>query len=383
MNTGQTGTVRYGDIPDVPGIRLDSVNERELRSRVATLLKLPHDRFPGSQPVSFVLESLEELKNENYFVCEKTDGQRCLMLLLSNGPNKGYTYLVDRKNTYRYVNNIQFPILEDPSFATMHHDTLIDGELVLDVESNGRVTLRFMAFDLLAIGGKNDVMEKPFTSRLGYLREHILKPYHAMLRARPHLAAAAPFEVKAKSIQLSYGLEKVLREEIPRLPHKSDGLIFTSSVAGYMPGTCSKMQATLYHILKWKPPHENSMDLQIHLVPSNDPSNREQRPNIELWVWQTGTTHTFYATLGLTDEEWHKYRGQLNEGRIVEVVYDPQHVPPHKWKLLRFRDDKTTANHISVTEKIMKSIQDGVEEDKLLEAVPAIRTAWKQREGQN
>jgi hypothetical protein len=48
---------------------------------------------------------------------------------------------VDRKNTYRYVNNIQFPILDDTSFATMHHDTLIDGELVLDVESNGRVVI--------------------------------------------------------------------------------------------------------------------------------------------------------------------------------------------------------------------------------------------------
>ncbi|RKP27398.1 mRNA capping enzyme, catalytic domain-containing protein, partial [Syncephalis pseudoplumigaleata] len=328
----------------------------------------------GSQPVSFVLESLEELKRENYFVCEKTDGQRCLMLLLSNGPNKGYTYLIDRKNAYRYVNSIQFPAPNDASYATMQHDTLLDGELVLDVEQNGRVTLRFMTFDLLVIGGRN-VMEKPFTSRLGYLRDHVLKPYHAMLRVRPQLAATAPFEVMAKRMQLSYGLDKVLHEEIPRLPHKSDGLIFTSSVAGYMPGTCSKMQ--------WKPPHENSIDLQVHLVPSTAhtaASAQAQPPTVELWVWQSGTTHTFYATLGLTDEEWHKYRGQLTEGRIVEVVYDPQHVPPHQWKILRFRDDKTTANHISVTKKIMQSIEDGVEESKLIETLPAIRAAWKQRE---
>ncbi|KAI9592097.1 mRNA capping enzyme [Syncephalis fuscata] len=373
MNSGGTRTVQRGDIPDVPGTRLDPVNERELRSRVATLLQLGHERFPGSQPVSFTLDSLEELKRENYFVCEKTDGQRCLMLMLSNGPNKGYTYLIDRKNTYRYVNNIQFPAPGDASFSVMQHDTLLDGELVLDVESNGRFTLRFMAFDLLTIGGKN-VTDRPFTVRLGHLRDHVLKPYHAMLRVRPQLASIAPFEVLAKRMQLSYGLERVIKEEIPRLHHKSDGLIFTSSVAGYVPGTCNK-------ILKWKPPNENSMDLQVHLVSPSGPDAASQPPTVELWVWQSGTVHSFYATLGITIEEWQQYRGQIREGRIMEVVYDPQHVPPHQWKMMRFRDDKTTANHISVVEKIMKSIEDGVEEDKLIEMAPEIRTAWKQREG--
>jgi mRNA guanylyltransferase len=129
--------------------------------------------------------------------------------------------------------------------------------------------------------------------------------------------------------------------------------------------SCALLLSNQNYRLKWKPPQENSIDLQIHLVPCNNPASGDQRPIIELWVWQTGTTHTFYATLGLTDEEWQKYRNQLNKGCIVEVVYDPQHVPPHKWKMLRFRNDKTTANHISVVEKIMKSIEDGIEEDKV------------------
>ena len=107
------------------------------------------------------------------------------------------------------------------------------------------------------------------------------------------------------------------------------------------------------------------MDLQVHLVAPTGPDAASQPPTVELWIWQSGNVHLFYATLGITLEEWQKHRNQIKEGRIMEVVYDPDHVPPHKWKLLRFRDDKTTANHVSVAEKIMKSIEDGVEQDKV------------------
>jgi mRNA guanylyltransferase len=47
--------------------------------------------------------------------------------------------------------------------------------------------------------------------------------------------------IVTKTMQLSYGLDLVLREVIPKLKHKSDGLIFTSSIAPYAPGTCEKM----------------------------------------------------------------------------------------------------------------------------------------------
>jgi mRNA guanylyltransferase len=60
-----------------------------------------------------------------------------------------------------------------------------------------------------------------------------------------------------------------------------------------------------------------------------------------------------------------RYHQDLVDGRIVEVVYDETHCPPHKWKLLRFRDDKETGNHVTIVERIMHSIRDGVEEDKV------------------
>jgi mRNA guanylyltransferase len=57
-----------------------------------------------------------------------------------------------------------------------------------------------------------------------------------------------------KKLELSYGMEKVF-EDMARLKHKSDGIIFTASEAPYTFGTCEKMLvsfpfATLSHLAK-------------------------------------------------------------------------------------------------------------------------------------
>ena len=47
---------------------------------------------------------------------------------------------IDRKNYYRLVPNLYFPIHDDPTFSHFHCETLIDGELVNDIESDGSVS---------------------------------------------------------------------------------------------------------------------------------------------------------------------------------------------------------------------------------------------------
>lgn len=42
----------------------------------------PNRRFPGAQPVSFEKQSIDTLLNEDYWVCEKTDGQRVLIYIV-------------------------------------------------------------------------------------------------------------------------------------------------------------------------------------------------------------------------------------------------------------------------------------------------------------
>lgn len=40
-----------------------------------------------------------------------------------------------------------------------------------------------------------------------------------------------------KHMELAYAVEKVVREDIPKLHHESDGLIYTNAENGYAVGT--------------------------------------------------------------------------------------------------------------------------------------------------
>ncbi|PKK70276.1 mRNA capping enzyme, alpha subunit [Rhizophagus irregularis] len=349
--------------PEVPGQVVDSKYLKELRSRVKELVGVSN--FPGAQPISFNSAHLQELQNENYFVCEKTDGTRILIYITCDNSGQ-QVFLIDRKNYYRFVPSLFFPIPDDPTFSQFHHETLIDGELVNDTESDGEITLKLLTFDLLVIDRKN-LMNRPLTSRLGYLKENIIKPYKNMLLKRPELVQTQPFIIDLKQMEFSYGLDKVL-DSIPNLRHSSDGLIFTSSIAGYKTGTFEKM-------LKWKPPNENSIDFLLRYDFQDD----EDKPRFCLHKWIANNEHAYYDEMHVTDDEWNetwKHDYKNHEGKIVEVVYDPTMNPHAPWRFLRFRHDKIRGNHQSVVEKIRQSIMDGITEEQ----APSIREAWKRRD---
>ena len=60
------------------------------------------DFFPGAQPVSLAEESVGAFLREDYFVCEKSDGIRCLMFLC-HLEKQAKTFLIDRKYSIRSV----------------------------------------------------------------------------------------------------------------------------------------------------------------------------------------------------------------------------------------------------------------------------------------
>lgn len=120
-------------------------------------------------------------------MCEKSDGLRVLFLICTgvHAPDDQQVYIVsppplffahgtrradqpvqiDRHNDYRQLHGFFFPHHENPQRPL--GNTLLDGELLLDVDPRTRTeTLRFLAFDCLVVDNMN-VMDRPLDKRYG------------------------------------------------------------------------------------------------------------------------------------------------------------------------------------------------------------------------
>jgi len=370
-------------IPVIPGnpILRNSEQEHWLRGQLGTLCGLNHDRFPGSQPVSFSSKDLERLEHEDYWVCEKSDGIRVLLFVLTNLETSAqFVYIVDRHNIYREITGLFFPHHETPEFPL--RSTVVDAELVVDVDPRTkRETLRLLCFDCLVADNLN-VMSKTLDKRYWRLKEVFFKPYARMLRDHPRMREKQPFDIQVKEVNFSYSIDKVF-SDITNLQHGNDGLIYTSVSTPYIPGTDKKL-------LKWKPPSENSIDFKLvlrfpPLPESPNQPDLQAKPVFALHVWCGGegakATYEPWDTMHVSDDEWERFKadGEQVDDRIVEVCWD---LVGEHWRMMRFRDDKPQGNHRSVVDNVIQSIADGVEKDALLTRSATIKNAWKARHGQ-
>lgn len=372
-----------GDPPPIPGTILIGPQADRRRAEVSQLLGCGRN-FPGAQPVSFTKASLEALKTQDYYVCEKSDGLRFLMYCTTSelDEEREAVLLIDRKNSYYAIPRLHFPLPGDPTCKKFHTDTILDGELVLDIV-NGQKQLVFLTFDMLMYQGK-DLRKRNLATRLGRLKDQFLAPLHKFLKANPSQQAFFPFRMEFKYMQLGYGIQMMYRDIIPKLHHGNDGLIFTSQAAPYTSGTDETL-------LKWKPADENSIDFLLNVVFKRRPDGTEDfdtKPDFELYAFHSddprrppGEMYKFYAQMYVSDAEYEQMkvegakRGGLHE-RVVECHLDKL----GRWRFMRIRDDKLHGNHISVVQKVLVSIRDGVSMEELIAESYHIRKAYKERQ---
>jgi mRNA guanylyltransferase len=193
------------------------------------------------------------------------------------------------------------------------------------------------------------------------------------------------FIMEMKAMQFSYAIDLMFHKILPELPHGNDGLIFTCRMSDYKFGTDQ-------NILKWKPEAENSIDFRLTLdFPVRQPDEQDiaegyrepwtdydAMPVCNLHVY-TGDSQgdTWFSTMYIEDEEWESLKSlqePLND-RIVECYMDSQ----QRWRYMRFRDDKTNANHTSTVQSVIESITDRVTKQDLINAQKVIRDEWKRR----
>ncbi|KAI9678925.1 MAG: Dcp1p-Dcp2p decapping enzyme complex alpha subunit [Trizodia sp. TS-e1964] len=374
-----------GSVPELPGVKAEPALAHAYQKEVANLLGRRQLQFPGAQPVSFASHHLAELEREDYYVCEKSDGLRCLLYFAEGDGGSEIHYLIDRKNDYYFVPGLHFPHPDDPSFLRFHTSTLVDGELVYDTLPSGARKLKYLVFDCLLLDGQL-LTPRTLDKRIAYFRDKVYKPYKHLYATFPDEVAFLPFELEFKRLEFSYAVQMLFRDVLPNLPHGNDGLIFTCRAAPYRSGTDEK-------ILKWKPAHENSVDFRLNLdfppLPSSpsdsdaEDDDDEPRPDYDamptfhLSAAQSGGTCARYAQMYLTAEEWAalKARGEGLEDAVVECFMDAA----GRWRFSRFRKDKDGPNHISTVESVVRSIRDGVEEAQLVRAAKTWRERWKAR----
>lgn len=382
-------SIRLDDV----GIKLESADAQYHKETVADLLQRQNLHFPGAQPVSFARKHLREIERTDYFVAEKTDGIRCLLFLTQtqdeHGEQREAQFLIDRKNDYYFIRtgylHIPPPGRDRPyEISAWHLGTILDGELVRQKLSNGVEQMTYLIFDCLALD-TNCVMGRDYGARLWKIKNLVYSPWKAFVKDWPQDGKAQPFQLSVKEPQMPYGIKMMFHDVIPQLPHGNDGLIFTCKDTAYVAGTDP-------HILKWKPPEENTIDFKLRLgaFPMAEDADGmyedfDQKPEFELLVNHGHKDNRKFANLFLTDEEWEAMKGlnEMFDGRIIECYRDANTGnwrPKLDERTPRFRDDKNQANHISTVESVLESIEDAVSRQDLEDAAPAIRHNWKERE---
>ncbi|KIX98479.1 uncharacterized protein Z520_05780 [Fonsecaea multimorphosa CBS 102226] len=355
--------------------------QRSFQHEVAELLgRGRNTSFPGAQPVSFSAEHIQELKSQDYYVCEKTDGLRYLLYLTQDG-DRGIHYFIDRKNDYWYVPNLHFPHHDDKTFRRFHTNTILDGELVEDKYPDREPVIKFLVFDCLVLDSVV-FMQRPLDKRLAYFQTHVLQPYNAMFKQHPDYTR--PFVLQDKQNEFSYALEKMFKEVIPKVKqmHGNDGLIFTCRDAPYKMGTDP-------HILKWKPPSENTVDFLLHIdwarmEPDPDDPDQSLQPDFysfpekfSLFIHVGNNEYSYIDDMYVEPQEWEEWK--TLDHPLQDIIVECYQDELQRWRFHRFRHDKENANHIKVFKSVIRSIQSHVTEQDLLNHAPEIRTAWKLR----
>ena len=216
--------------------------------------------FPGPQPVSIERRHFPCLQDQPYFVCEKTDGVRHILISTSEG-----VFLVNRA----------FEIA--PLKMRIAKDTVLDGELVK--LKNGRQA--FVVHDAVLVKGEA-VRGLPLDARLEKARGVV----RAIIKT-----AAAPCEIRVKTMWR-------LGDPIPDLnsfDYETDGLVFTPIQEPIRTGTHETM-------FKWKPHDRITVDFEI-------------RHGRDLYIQEKGELFR-EAELHL-----HNKRPDLPDGTIVECGY--------------------------------------------------------------
>lgn len=271
-------------------------------------------KFPGSNPCSLERADFPKLKQQPYWLTEKTDGTRFLMVC-TRWSDRNVCCLVDRTMAAWLL-----PLQALPT--ALYQGSVIDCELAFDqVEKQWQL----LVFDVYVVSGI-PVFHKPFSFRLAaYKRAMVVYQYVA--------GDAAP--VKTKSFLPTSMCGAYVEHEASAARHfKIDGIILQPELSHAAIGRHTEL-------FKVKTKH-----------------------TVDFLVGATGTDLQVFNPQQRAHEIVARARQPLQPGAIAECVC----AQDGKWDLVCVRRDKQQANDRLTFDKTLVNMREGITFDELARA---------------
>ena len=286
------------------------------------------DYFPGPQPVSIEHRHFPVLKGAEYLVCEKTDGERYMMVACMFEGKKKCVFVNRAFNMFEVPINLK---------KSVYDGTILDGELYEDT---------LMVYDAVWVNGES-VWNLNLMKRLDAARS-IMKSVIYM--------KSDQYRLKCKTFHQMREFGKFMDAYLPTVQQKIDGLVFTPVNEPVRIGTHETM-------FKWKPQEKNTVDFLMKREPSREtPGFKPGTPAWRLYVQEKGKLF-FESELPfnrMEDEPW------FEDGAIVECKYVTWEEPMW-WKPLKRRTDKNYPNNRRTFYRTIVNIKENIEMKEFLD----------------
>ena len=289
------------------------------------------DYFPGPQPISIEHRHFPVLKGAEYLVCEKTDGERYMMVACMFEGKKKCIFVNRAFNMFEVPINLK---------KSAYDGTILDGELYEDT---------LMVYDAVWVNGES-VWDLNLMKRLEAARS-IMKSIIYM--------KSDQYRLKCKTFHQMREFGKFMDEYLPTVQQKIDGLVFTPVNEPIRIGTHETM-------FKWKPQEKNTVDFLMKWEPSREtPGFKPGTPAWRLYVQEKGKLF-FESEIPfnrIEDEPW------FEDGAIVECKYIT-HEEPMWWRPLKRRTDKNYPNNRRTFYRTIVNIKENIQMKEFLDCRP-------------
>ena len=287
--------------------------------------------FPGPQPVSIEYRHFPILKNNEYVVCEKTDGERHMLVALTyEGKNK--SVFVNRAFNITPV-SIRLP-------ASAYNGTILDGELYDNT---------LFIYDAIMVGGE-PVGQLNLYGRL----EAAAKIANSVIKMK-----FDKHRLKMKTFHHMRDYDEFMYKYLPTVQQNVDGLVFTPINEPMRIGTHETM-------FKWKPREKNTVDFYMKRGESFKGIGQKGVPVWKLYVQEKKKLiYESEFEVSKMNEPW------FEDGAIVECMYITWEDGPLWWKPQKRRRDKTHPNNRRTFYNTITNIKEDIQMKEFLDCRPS------------